>query len=58
MDYPPISNPSYDASSTDAKAELAVCGGDVGRSALHVVVIDKIDVVFWRRSGKVEDGGG
>jgi len=34
----------------DAEAELAVCGGDAGRSALHVVVIDEIDPVFRRRA--------
>jgi hypothetical protein len=30
----------------DAEAELAACGGDATKSALHVTVIDEIDAVF------------
>jgi len=40
----------------DAEAELAVCGGDASRSALHVVVIDEIDAVFRRRTGGEDSG--
>jgi len=40
----------------EAEAELAACGGDVGKSALHVIVIDEIDAVFRRRS-VAEDSG-
>jgi vesicle-fusing ATPase len=40
----------------DAEAELAACGGDASKSALHVVVIDEIDAVFRRRSS-AEDSG-
>jgi len=30
----------------DAEAELAACGGDATKSALHVTVIDENDAVF------------
>lgn len=40
----------------DAEAELAACGGDVRKSALHVIVIDEIDAVFRKRS-VAEDSG-
>lgn len=40
----------------DAEAELANCGGDATKSALHVVVIDEIDAVFRKRSA-AEDSG-
>lgn len=40
----------------DAEAELAACGGDATRSALHVVVIDEIDAVFRKRTS-AEDSG-
>lgn len=40
----------------EAEAELAACGGDVRKSALHVVVIDEIDAVFRKRS-VAEDSG-
>eukprot|EP00985_Skeletonema_marinoi_P007762 scaffold3453_cov230-Skeletonema_marinoi.AAC.14 len=40
----------------DAEAELAACGGDSTRSALHVIVIDEIDAVFRKRTS-AEDSG-
>lgn len=40
----------------EAEAELAACGGDVRKSALHVIVIDEIDAVFRKRS-VAEDSG-
>lgn len=40
----------------DAEAELAACGGDASKSALHVIVIDEIDAVFRKRSS-AEDSG-
>ncbi|KAL7451136.1 hypothetical protein ACHAWC_002980 [Mediolabrus comicus] len=40
----------------DAEAELAACGGDSARSALHVIVIDEIDAVFRKRTS-AEDSG-
>ena len=40
----------------EAEAELAACGGDATRSALHVVVIDEIDAVFRRRSSGEDSG--
>ena len=40
----------------EAAAELAACGGDATKSALHVVVIDEIDAVFRKRSS-AEDSG-
>ena len=41
---------------SDAEAELAACGGDSTRSALHVIVIDEIDAVFRKRTS-AEDSG-
>jgi vesicle-fusing ATPase len=41
----------------DAEAELAACGGDSSKSALHVVVIDEIDAVFRKRSSNADDSG-
>jgi SpoVK/Ycf46/Vps4 family AAA+-type ATPase len=41
---------------SDAEAELAACGGDATRSALHVIVIDEIDAVFRKRTS-AEDSG-
>jgi vesicle-fusing ATPase len=40
----------------DAEAELAACGGDASKSALHVIVIDEIDAVFRKRTN-AEDSG-
>jgi len=40
----------------DAEAELAACGGDARKSALHVIVIDEIDAVFRKRTA-AEDSG-
>lgn len=40
----------------DAEAELAACGGDATKSALHVVVIDEIDAVFRKRSSSEDSG--
>lgn len=40
----------------DAEAELAQCGGDATKSALHVIVIDEIDAVFRRRTAAEESG--
>jgi len=40
----------------EAEAELAACGGDPSKSALHVIVIDEIDAVFRKRSA-AEDSG-
>ena len=40
----------------DAEAELAACGGDATKSALHVIVIDEIDAVFRKRTS-AEDSG-
>jgi vesicle-fusing ATPase len=40
----------------DAEAELAPCGGDASKSALHVIVIDEIDAVFRKRTN-AEDSG-
>eukprot|EP00577_Skeletonema_sp_RCC1716_P009275 CAMPEP_0113437716 /NCGR_PEP_ID=MMETSP0013_2-20120614/37574_1 /TAXON_ID=2843 ORGANISM="Skeletonema costatum, Strain 1716" /NCGR_SAMPLE_ID=MMETSP0013_2 /ASSEMBLY_ACC=CAM_ASM_000158 /LENGTH=690 /DNA_ID=CAMNT_0000328409 /DNA_START=247 /DNA_END=2315 /DNA_ORIENTATION=- /assembly_acc=CAM_ASM_000158 len=40
----------------DAEAELAACGGDSTRSALHVIVVDEIDAVFRKRTS-AEDSG-
>jgi vesicle-fusing ATPase len=40
----------------DAESELAVCGGDATKSALHVVVIDEIDAVFRKRSSAQDSG--
>ncbi|GKY93708.1 hypothetical protein MPSEU_000338000 [Mayamaea pseudoterrestris] len=40
----------------EAEQELAVCGGDATRSALHVIVIDEIDAVFRKRSSAEDTG--
>lgn len=40
----------------DAESELAVCGGDATKSALHVVVIDEIDAVFRKRISAQDSG--
>mmetsp|Transcript_5072 Transcript_5072/g.6596 ORF Transcript_5072/g.6596 Transcript_5072/m.6596 type:complete len:349 (-) Transcript_5072:161-1207(-) len=40
----------------EAEVELAACGGDATKSALHVIIIDEIDAVFRRRSA-LADGG-
>ena len=40
----------------EAEAELASCQGDVSKSALHVIVIDEIDAVFWKQF-TFEDSG-
>ncbi|GAX13858.1 hypothetical protein FisN_5Lh246 [Fistulifera solaris] len=40
----------------DAEAELAACGGDATKSALHVIVIDEIDAVFRKRTSSEDSG--
>ena len=41
----------------DAEEELAACGGDPTKSALHVIVMDEIDAVFRRRTSGAGDSG-
>jgi hypothetical protein len=48
--------PSWVQPFYDAEAELAACNGVATKSALHVIVIDKIDAVFRKRSS-AEDSG-
>ena len=40
----------------EAEEELKMCGGDLTKSGLHVVVIDEIDAVFRRRSSAPDSG--
>ena len=40
----------------EAEAELAAVGGDVKKSALHVIVLDEIDAVFRKRTSAGDSG--
>jgi vesicle-fusing ATPase len=40
----------------DAEDELRLCGGDVAKSGLHVVVIDEVDAVFRKRTANEDSG--
>ena len=40
----------------EAEAELAAVGGDVKKSALHVIVLDEIDAVFRKRTSASDSG--